>query len=396
MLRTRVTTLLTAVFVLLTALLSTGTATAAAKPALDLPATSGPFPVGTTTLHLVDRARADPWAPTPGPRELMAQVWYPAVPVGQRAEYGDPAVSQHFADLATAIGMGQVEPWLDRVHPTARQAAELLRPQLLPGQPTLLRGWPLILQSHGRGTVRAATTAIAEDLAAKGYVVAAVDHTYDAAVTRFPDGRTVRANRTQNPTEPELAAEVQVRVADLRFTLDQLSAGDTPFRHRLDLRRVGVFGHSLGGDTAAEAMRADRRFRVGANLDGAFWGEAQHQGVPGPFALFSAGPGDHPSFTRWRANQRAWGRHFTLPEGIHSSATDLVLFPAVSGLRELLKDHPEVYKQIFGSLDGVRTTQLYRTYLGALFDRHLLGRPSPLLDRDSARWPEHRLLFSVG
>ncbi|GAA2799641.1 lipase [Crossiella cryophila] len=385
MLRTRVTTLLTAAFVLLTALLFTGTATAAAKPTLDLPATGGPFPVGTTALHLVDRARVDPWAPTPGPRELMVQVWYPAVPVGKRAEYGDPAVSQHFADLVTAVGMGQGEPFLHRVHPTSRNAAPVL-----PGR------WPLILQSHGRGTVRAATTSIAEGLAARGYIVAAVDHTYDAAVTTFPDGRTVKANRTQEPTEPELAAEVRVRVADLRFVLDQLSGAATPFRHRLDLGRVGVFGHSIGGDTAAEAMRADRRFRVGANLDGAFWGEAQRQGVPGPFALFSAGPADHPSWANWRTNQKAWGRQFNLGEGIHSSATDLVLFPEVSGLKELLKDHPEVYKQIFGSLDGVRTTQLYRAYLTALFDRHLLGRPSPLLDRDSERWPEQKLLFSVG
>ncbi|MCO1577977.1 hypothetical protein M8C13_19685 [Crossiella sp. SN42] len=381
MLRTRFTALLTAFLLLLTTVLST--ATAAAKPTLDLPATGGPFPVGTTNLHLVDHARPDPRAPAPGPRELMVQLWYPAVPVGARARYGDPSVDRHYADLITALGLGRGEPFLDRVRPTARLDAPVL-----PGR------WPLLLHSHGRGLMRSTTTAIAEGLAANGYVVAAVDHTYDAAAVRFPDGRTATANRPAKPTEPVLSAEVQVRVADLRFTLDQLSTTATPLRHRLDPRRTGVFGHSIGGDTAAEAMRADRRFRVGANLDGAFWGEVRDKGTPGPFALFSAGTVDHPSFASWRANQRSWGRHFTLPAGVHSTPTDISLFPEVSGLRDLLKDHPDLYRQLFGTLDGVRTTQLYRAYLTALFDHHLTGRPAPLLDQNSPHWPEHNLLWS--
>ncbi|MEV1024215.1 hypothetical protein [Streptomyces sp. NPDC050264] len=42
-----------------------------------LPAPTGPCPVGTTALHLVDRSRRDPW--TAGPvRELMVDVRYPA------------------------------------------------------------------------------------------------------------------------------------------------------------------------------------------------------------------------------------------------------------------------------------------------------------------------------
>src|SRR4051794_11569014 len=52
---------------------------AASGPAqLTLPAPTGPYPVGTVPLHLVDRSRPDPAAGPGHFRELMAGVWYPA------------------------------------------------------------------------------------------------------------------------------------------------------------------------------------------------------------------------------------------------------------------------------------------------------------------------------
>ncbi|WP_329154361.1 hypothetical protein OIU91_39370 [Streptomyces sp. NBC_01456] len=65
------------------------------------------------------------------------------------------------------------------------------------------------------------------------------------------------------------------RIADTRFVLDQLAvpaAGrnpDAPGRplpkalgQALDLRQVGIYGHSVGGTTAAQAMYEDRRIGV--------------------------------------------------------------------------------------------------------------------------------------
>jgi len=53
---------------------SPGPAAGARTPApvrLTLPAPSGPHPIGTVWLHLVDRARVDPWQPSRPARELM-------------------------------------------------------------------------------------------------------------------------------------------------------------------------------------------------------------------------------------------------------------------------------------------------------------------------------------
>jgi len=58
---------------------------------------------------------------------------------------------------------------------------------------------------------------------------------------------------------------------DMIFALDRLTAldrGDGLFSRRLDLARVGAFGHSFGGQAAGTVHLLDPRFRGGINLDG--------------------------------------------------------------------------------------------------------------------------------
>src|SRR4051794_10345745 len=50
---------------------------------LILPAPTGPYPVGTVDLHLIDHSRANPWTATAPYRELMVSLWYPAIDVGR-------------------------------------------------------------------------------------------------------------------------------------------------------------------------------------------------------------------------------------------------------------------------------------------------------------------------
>jgi hypothetical protein len=51
------------------------------------------------------------------------------------------------------------------------------------------RGLPLVVLSPGFTGSRNTLTALAEDLASHGYVVAGIDHTYESFATAFPDGR---------------------------------------------------------------------------------------------------------------------------------------------------------------------------------------------------------------
>ena len=61
------------------------------------------------------------------------------------------------------------------------------------------RSLPLVVLSPGFTSPRSTLTALAEDLASHGYVVAGIEHTYESFATAFPDGRvtTCRAREAR-------------------------------------------------------------------------------------------------------------------------------------------------------------------------------------------------------
>ncbi|WP_246430236.1 alpha/beta hydrolase family protein [Streptomyces rectiverticillatus] len=257
-------------------------ARAAAGLTLRLPAPTGPYRTGVTTLYLVDRSRPDPWEPGIPVREAMATVFYPA-----RTVRGFPVARQMSAGAAESFGLGG-----RRVHPELPEAGADWSATMThshtgaPAQASRRR--PVLLYSPGGGDPRTMGTALAEELASHGYVVVTVDHPGDAGEVEFPCALTGR--ETVRPTvlrddprnHPELFRTlIDTRIADTRFVLDRLAevaAGRNPdaagralpehLGRALDLRRVGVYGHSAGGTTAAETMYEDRRIGAAVNLEG--------------------------------------------------------------------------------------------------------------------------------
>ncbi len=139
---------------------------------------------------------------------------------------------------------------------------------------------------------------LAEDLASHGYVVVGFDAPYRTGVVVFPDGRVVR-RIPQN--DPELCLEktgperdrcanrlLTAWTADIAFVLDrlkQLNGSDASgkFTGRLDLARIGVFGHSFGGAAAALFCHEDSRCKAGIDVDGAPHGSVIQAGIRRPF-----------------------------------------------------------------------------------------------------------------
>jgi dienelactone hydrolase len=140
------------------------------------------------------------------------------------------------------------------------------------------RSFPVVLLEHGSGVVPAIYTVIAEALASDGFVVVGTNHPPDSLISVFPDGHEIKGapywpvnadRRTQGIAIGKFAEDVLV--ADVRFVLDQLqnlNSEDGFWRGHLDLARVGIVGHSMGGTTAALATKEEPRIRVGVNLDG--------------------------------------------------------------------------------------------------------------------------------
>jgi hypothetical protein len=86
----------------------------------------------------------------------------------------------------------------------------------------------------------------------------------NAPAAEYPDGRVETGSLPQDAATIRRA--FAVRVADVRFVLDRLERWQRrgPFAGRLDLGRVGMVGHSLGGATAAGTMLVNRRLRAGS------------------------------------------------------------------------------------------------------------------------------------
>jgi predicted dienelactone hydrolase len=76
--------------------------------------------------------------------------------------------------------------------------------------------------------------------------------------------------------------------ADIAFALDrlqQLNSTDASgkFTGRLDMTRVGVFGHSFGGAQAAQFCHDDSRCKAGIDVDGRPFGSVIQDGLRQPF-----------------------------------------------------------------------------------------------------------------
>lgn len=369
-----------------TAVVGPAVAAAAAPTAyrLDLPEPTGPHPVGTVEVHLVDRSRPDPWG-LGDVRELMVSIWYPASPVGPRTRYAPPRAGALLADeLATALGLpaGSIDYAGTVTHARA-------------GAPVAGRH-PVILYSPGGGTSRILGTHHVEDLASRGYVVVTIDHTGEAPV-EFPGGRVA-------PVQPpaDFREVIGVRVADTRFVLDRLSR--LPQARAMDLRRIGMFGYSAGGFTAAETMLVDRRIDAGVNLDGTMQygfpdgdlSDSARLGLNRPFLLFGAAGHSHrpqpgnplndPSWAGFWEHQRAWKLDLTIPDGTHGAFADYQFsVPAIAAAFDL---PPATVAERLGTVDPAGSVRAQRAYLGAFFDQFLRGRPQTLLRGPSPRHPE--------
>jgi hypothetical protein len=326
-------------------------------------------------------------------RELMIGIWYPA-----RSIDGHDRV-----------------PWLPAAAWSAYLQNNLIPAGLISvpmthghdGAPADRRrgARPVLLFSPGSGNDRDCGTTLVEELVSHDYVVVTIDHTHDSAEVEFPDGHV--EPRTIPPDNLPINTEaVSVRTADTVFVLDQLraiAAGRNPgvegrplphgLAEVLDLSRIGMYGHSMGGATAAWAMLDDRRIRAGINLDGAMYGPVLTAGLDRPFLLMCSQLNDltdDPSWAQTWAHLRGWHKELRLANSAHNSYTDLQsLVPQAAAT---IGFPPSTVEQLVGTIDPARSVLAVRTYLRAYFDRFIRGRDNHLLYRPSPAYPEIEFL----
>jgi predicted dienelactone hydrolase len=264
---------------------------------ISLPMPTGPFAVGRAVYDWVDEETVDALAPRPGTRrELLVWFWYPAEASGAGMDDYVPAALREPAKRAgPPLPLWLLTRDLSKVH-----GHSLSDPALSEEQ----RSYPVVLMRGGASSEVLNYSTLAEDLASHGYVVVAFDAPYRTRVVVFPDGRVVERMPENNPEL--VSGEALTRradkllaawTADCAYVLDRLErlkATDPAgkFVGRLDLTRVGIFGHSFGGATAAQFCAQDARCKVGIDIDGSLHGTVLQSGIHKPFLFLLSDHGD--------------------------------------------------------------------------------------------------------
>ena len=207
---------------------------------------------------------------------------------------------------------------------------------------------PLVVLSPGFTNSRSTLTALAEDLASHGYVVAGIDHTYESFATAFPDGRVTTCLAREALRSGRGEKVVAGRAADVSFVLDELTGAHPawPGAGLIDPSRMAMAGHSAGGAAAIAAMVADSRIRAGIDMDGATHAQIPDDGLSRPFLFlgkqsnYTPGigggiPGKPGPASTWERDWElltGWKRWLLVAGAIHASFTDLALLADQIGI----------------------------------------------------------------
>ncbi len=284
-------------------------------PAIDAPelARLGPYGVGLRSIVLTDPTM---YAAANG-RTLPVDIWYPAT-----VRQGARTVT--YADLLPS-------------EPPRKPAAFTVDGIAVRGAAPVTGRYPLVIVSHGYSGTPAAMTWLTENLASKGYVVAAIHH-------RDPD-----ISDPSKAGQPLLRRPLDISFV-ARTLLAQARAGTLP---GVDPDRVAVIGYSMGGYGSLTVAGAslDPTGRAAIGVPGGLMKPYLRGGpnagdiaIPGLKAVAVMAPAGGGS------GFRAWGQ-----EGLAALRTPLLV---IGGDRD----------RTVGFADGVRT--IYEQAVRA--DRYLL------------------------
>jgi Platelet-activating factor acetylhydrolase, isoform II len=374
---------------------------------ISLPHPTGKHKVARMSMQLIDENRLEAYSTErkDKKRELVVWIWYPASPISDSkpASYLPDKWSE--ADFVYGV----------KLDTTKFECHSFENAPVSAFQPV----YPVLIFSQAGFSVLS-YSAIIEEIASHGYVIVGINHTYDAPVTVFSDGRVIPAspqfmegvNSRAGLIEESFqfrAAVADYKTADIKFVVDQLAEINKRsgvLAGRLDLTGLGVFGHSLGGNAALEFCRKDNRCKVAVNLDGANWNEVGKVGLKKPAMIIAA---EHPEFSlpcdemviakvfpsiEWCEEERllvsqGWriiidhatpGYALTILGAKHLNFADIQF-------TDLPPDSP--FQIVMGSANPELIWRITCDYLLAMFDTYLKCKtPSPLLDGSEKPYQE--------
>jgi predicted dienelactone hydrolase len=381
-------------------------------PIFHFPKPSGPYGIGTLTYHFVDRSRPEIFSKDPGARrELMVQIWYPAKesPSSLRAAYMPDADA-----LTAVIAHIHDRPAFLFGHFKYVTTNAMVSAPVADDQPS----FPVLQFLEGATGYRQMNTFEVEELVSHGYIVAALDQPGAAANVVFPDGHEVaglsldqmpliRQSYLPGEVAPILNGRafengiITYLAQDVLFTLDQLAGLNQSdpngiLTGKLDMRRMGTFGISLGGIVVGEACRLEPRLSACLMMDAPMAASVVQAGLQQPGMWITR---DAASMRLERERAGGWPEaeieaHLTSMRAVYGSLTGAGYFVQVPGMfHSNFLDVPlwsplAPMIGLTGPIDGRRAHEIINAYSLAFFDRHLQGKSAALLDGPATQYPE--------
>lgn len=337
-------------------------------PFYSLPEPTGNFNVGTVVCDFTDKNRIETYSEDQGKlREIAVQFWYPVDKTGSEFQY----------DISGA--------------PVS----------------TSQQNYPVLIFSHGAFGVRMSNASAFRELASHGYIVASIDHSYQAFYTAFENGKStpistkflndaikVQSNSLEVDETFEITQDwLKLRTADIELVIDSLKSGDIGksaalLNGHIDLNKIGLFGHSLGGAAAAEVCRERDDISAAIVIDGTMIGDVTgvnsdstetitDESFTKPLMLMYGSLFNEPEAkaTSYLSNISAYNNatdaaySLCIKDSGHLNFTDLPrISPLLSGMLGV------------GTIDSLECIKIVNAYSLAFFDKHLKGQSSSLLE----------------
>lgn len=267
-----------------------------------IPKPTGMFKVGSGIISFEDAQRECPF--TGKKRKVFARIFYPTDEQGKEYEpYIDSALADAYAEQ---MGIPRVAFGKEVSSFAARNVAVS----------SSENSYPVILFNHGNGAFMKSNMAQFQELVSQGYIVISIGHAFESAYIPFADGAVtmtpakLREMKELNKNPSELGKDLERSLIEVRNAKNMTEYTEA-MRHLtaenkiyasleesvtlwtedtksvihylrkiqesdkteaviqvMDLERIGVYGHSLGGIIAGEVcVQGVEGVRCGINMD---------------------------------------------------------------------------------------------------------------------------------
>ncbi|EZH72113.1 hypothetical protein ATO12_24565 [Aquimarina atlantica] len=284
-------------------------------PVIKFPEPSGTFSVGLESLYLEDKTREETLTKEKGDyRKLTIDVYYPSDhEITKPIRYMDHGYAEAFVESKGMPSIIATHFDLTKTH-TQKSLPILKKNQL-----------PVIVLSHGLLWNSTMYTSIIEEIVSQGYVVFAIQHTYESFLSEYQGKRIKWSQKNIDDMNTDVdfgfvhkkmdlalnakdergnkAAYELIQYLpyfesldrwsdDISFVIDQLAVlnedSSSFLYQKLNMNQIGLLGHSWGGAAVVQNASVNKKIKGVINMDGAQFGRVIDTTLQAPLLVMHA------------------------------------------------------------------------------------------------------------